>query len=172
MTRRRREFDPAVRAAALRRAVYRCEQCGSKQDLELHHIGHPRDVSLFNAEVVCADCHLAEHRRPASDSQRPPIAPMGWIVLNVPSGTSVPKRTVRAAYNSCLTIPMNAPSMRGGARTGATRSEPLDHHRRMRAPVTRRILIQKIIGCLRPPWLNHGDFPLCRPRASFAAACC
>jgi 5-methylcytosine-specific restriction endonuclease McrA len=61
--RRRREFSPHVRSAALLRAKYRCEQCGDKHDLELHHRGHPADTSLFNAVVLCAGCHTAEHKR-------------------------------------------------------------------------------------------------------------
>jgi 5-methylcytosine-specific restriction endonuclease McrA len=62
-SRRRRDFAPNVRAAALLRAKYRCEQCGARERLELHHRGHPKDTSLFNCIVLCADCHAAEHKR-------------------------------------------------------------------------------------------------------------
>lgn len=59
----RLEFSPAVRTAALLRAHHRCERCGSKTSLELHHRGHSADRSLFNAEVLCSDCHGEEHQR-------------------------------------------------------------------------------------------------------------
>jgi hypothetical protein len=45
----RREFNPAVWRAALLRAIYRCEECGSKDQLELHHIGN-RQGSISAAE--------------------------------------------------------------------------------------------------------------------------
>ena len=45
MNMRRSEFSPAVRLQAKHRAKYRCETCGSKTDLELHHIGGTMDRS-------------------------------------------------------------------------------------------------------------------------------
>lgn len=57
----RREFSPAVRAAALLRAKDRCQQCGTKDSLELHHIGHWADRSLFNCRVLCRHCHRRVH---------------------------------------------------------------------------------------------------------------
>jgi 5-methylcytosine-specific restriction endonuclease McrA len=57
----RREFGPAVRRAALLRAKDRCELCGSKVELELHHIGNRGGRSLFNAKVLCAECHRRLH---------------------------------------------------------------------------------------------------------------
>jgi hypothetical protein len=63
MIMRRREFSPNVRSAALLRAQLRCEQCGSKCELQLHHRGHPQDNSLWNCIVWCHACHLAEHKR-------------------------------------------------------------------------------------------------------------
>jgi len=59
----RREFSEAVRTAALVRAKMRCEQCSRRDDLEFHHVGHRADPSLFNCQVLCATCHLAEHRK-------------------------------------------------------------------------------------------------------------
>jgi len=56
-------FSRDVKRAALRRARDRCEQCGSFDALEVHHIGYVKDRSLFNALVLCAPCHLAEHKR-------------------------------------------------------------------------------------------------------------
>jgi hypothetical protein len=31
--------------------------------LEMHHVGHPRDNSAFNAETLCRECHAREHRK-------------------------------------------------------------------------------------------------------------
>ena len=59
----RRKFSSAVRSNALLRAKESCEACGSRQQLELHHVGHRRDASLFNYLVLCARCHQAEHAR-------------------------------------------------------------------------------------------------------------
>lgn len=59
----RRDFSRAVRDAALLRAKHRCEVCGSKSDLELHHRGDRGDTSLFNCVVLCAGCHAQEHQR-------------------------------------------------------------------------------------------------------------
>ena len=49
----RSEFSPAVRQQAKHRAKYRCERCGAKADLELHHIGARMDRSAFNCQVLC-----------------------------------------------------------------------------------------------------------------------
>jgi len=63
MGRYRREFSPEVRSRALMCAKYRCQRCGGREWLEIHHVGKPMDNSLFNAEVLCRDCHVAEHLR-------------------------------------------------------------------------------------------------------------
>jgi hypothetical protein len=57
----RREFSSDVRHAALVRAGYRCEKCGSRGPFELHHIGNRQDRSAFNAMVLCARCHAKLH---------------------------------------------------------------------------------------------------------------
>jgi 5-methylcytosine-specific restriction endonuclease McrA len=59
----RREFSRTVRDRVLIHCAYRCEVCGSKSDLELHHRGHRADNSGFNAQVLCSECHETEHRR-------------------------------------------------------------------------------------------------------------
>jgi len=59
----RREFSDAVRDQALGRAKWRCQECESKLELQLHHIGDPMDNSLFNCEVLCSRCHVQEHKR-------------------------------------------------------------------------------------------------------------
>jgi hypothetical protein len=55
--------ENSVRSNALLRAKDRCETCGSRQHLELHHVGHRGDASLFNCLVLCARCHRAEDTR-------------------------------------------------------------------------------------------------------------
>jgi hypothetical protein len=61
----RREFSSTVRREALHRAKDRCEVCGARANLELHHIGDRTDRSLFNVHVLCAACHRKEHKRRA-----------------------------------------------------------------------------------------------------------
>ena len=68
----RREFSPAVRREALKRAQFRCERCGTKYPLELHHVGHILDRSLFNCLVLCVECHTAMHQAENARGR------MGW----------------------------------------------------------------------------------------------
>jgi len=71
----RREFHPQVRRAALVRAYFRCEQCGSRERLEPHHIGNRQDRSAFNAMVLCVCCHTTLHAdRRERFGGRPPSA--------------------------------------------------------------------------------------------------
>ena len=53
----RRGFSAAVRQAALRRDVYRCERCGARHRLEFHH-RRRSDPSLFNCHHVKWDCFV------------------------------------------------------------------------------------------------------------------
>ena len=79
----RREFSPAVKSAAMKRAVYRCERCQATDNLEFHHRGHNADNSLFNTEVLCRRCHLAEelkrriHRGGRGQTTPPPTPSAG-----------------------------------------------------------------------------------------------
>lgn len=57
----RREFSAAVRRKAFDRAGWRCERCDMRWPLELHHVGHAADRSLFNAQVLCVPCHTKIH---------------------------------------------------------------------------------------------------------------
>ena len=57
------EFSPQLKLMAKVRTKFRCERCGDRENnLQCHHIGHPRDASLFNCLVLCEPCHVAEHR--------------------------------------------------------------------------------------------------------------
>ena len=55
-----------VRREVIRRAGYRCSECGGRHNLEVHHKvrladgGDPFDDT--NLVCVCRDCHLDKHR--------------------------------------------------------------------------------------------------------------
>jgi 5-methylcytosine-specific restriction endonuclease McrA len=51
------------RQRALKRAGYRCQKCGSRRQLQVHHLtyarlGRERAADLM---VLCRTCHAAEH---------------------------------------------------------------------------------------------------------------
>jgi hypothetical protein len=52
-----------VRRKALLRAQNKCECCGDYRALQLHHRGSVLDPSLFNCQVLCDGCHVAEHAK-------------------------------------------------------------------------------------------------------------
>ena len=55
-----------IRARIIQRRLFRCEQCGSRKQLEVHHLtykrvgGNEKDDDL---EVLCRSCHKIEHLR-------------------------------------------------------------------------------------------------------------
>ena len=55
----------AKRARVLRRAGYRCEQCGSHRMLQVHHKTYKRLGHEWMRDLValCADCHKWVHGR-------------------------------------------------------------------------------------------------------------
>jgi len=71
-----------AREMALRRTSYRCEVCGSKSDLQIHHkvlleAGEPRDNSpkneQSNLQVLCRSCHeKAHHSQNTIETHRVP----------------------------------------------------------------------------------------------------
>ena len=77
----RASIPAKVRAAVMRRARGRCEDCGAKTALELHHLrytyfhGNRADweESIFGHETehdldaLCRRCHHARHIDPAGD---------------------------------------------------------------------------------------------------------
>jgi len=63
-----RELVSAVykinREEAMIRAKFKCENCGSRKDLEAHHKkfrSHGRNDRVENLEVVCRLCHEIKH---------------------------------------------------------------------------------------------------------------
>ena len=67
-----REPVPAeIRKAVRERAQYRCEDCGERRALELHHLRYRRDgETIFGRETIddlvglCRVCHHARHHDP------------------------------------------------------------------------------------------------------------
>lgn len=60
----------ATRNRALRLANYRCQKCGGKRELQVHHLSYERlgrewDQDL---EVLCDDCHREHHIEAAQDT--------------------------------------------------------------------------------------------------------
>jgi len=64
---RQKDFPPAVKKLALKRAKHRCERCGSPRNLEFHHI-KPLSLGgksvLDNCVVICHHCHNIAPRDP------------------------------------------------------------------------------------------------------------
>lgn len=52
-----------TRNAALQRGGWRCDRCGRKRDLNVHHRSYERLGAEWpdDLEVLCADCHEGEH---------------------------------------------------------------------------------------------------------------
>ena len=49
-------------AQKIRQAIGHCENCGSTQNLDIHHLnGDKHDHSLHNLTVLCHQCHMREH---------------------------------------------------------------------------------------------------------------
>lgn len=54
----------AVRSAALRRDGWRCQRCGARSQLDVHHLrfrAHGGDDTLDNLIVLCRKCHQCVH---------------------------------------------------------------------------------------------------------------
>lgn len=71
--RKRRPWTRVERRIALRRAGYRCEDCGSPDDLELDHVipfskGGPCDLS--NVRVLCSPCNKRKSDTPPEEYYR------------------------------------------------------------------------------------------------------
>jgi 5-methylcytosine-specific restriction endonuclease McrA len=65
--RRRRPWTRIERRVALRRAGYRCEDCGSPDDLELDHFvpfSRGGACDLSNIRVLCKPCNLRKGDTP------------------------------------------------------------------------------------------------------------
>ena len=65
--RRRLEPEPyqQLRQEILRRDGWRCQSCGSRKDLQIHHIEARSQLgndSEENLVTLCADCHRLAHR--------------------------------------------------------------------------------------------------------------
>jgi 5-methylcytosine-specific restriction endonuclease McrA len=57
------EYDQ-LRLEVLRRDGWRCQACGSRKDLQVHHQlfrSHGGDDAMANLITLCADCHARVH---------------------------------------------------------------------------------------------------------------
>lgn len=68
----RTPIPPRARLKALRRARWRCEDCGARSRLDMHHLRYQREslfglVPIFGGEaaddlaVLCRPCHQRRH---------------------------------------------------------------------------------------------------------------
>lgn len=78
------------RNRVLKLAGFRCEQCGAKRDVQVHHktyerLGREFDVDL---EVLCPDCHLEYHIQNPADSLRIYLKLAGEVVRENPWAVS------------------------------------------------------------------------------------
>ena len=61
----RKKTDAKQRQKALERDGYKCQICGSTENLEVHHIKHREDGgtdALGNLVTLCALCHAEQHK--------------------------------------------------------------------------------------------------------------
>jgi 5-methylcytosine-specific restriction endonuclease McrA len=67
----------AVRARALRRAGRRCQICGARGRLDVHHNTYVRRGRELNSDVValCRDCHDLYHGHGALPEPKQRLAP-------------------------------------------------------------------------------------------------
>lgn len=58
------------RDKALWTADYKCEDCGSPLELQVHHKGYPKHGTERRAdlEVLCRPCHKKKHERSSADA--------------------------------------------------------------------------------------------------------
>jgi 5-methylcytosine-specific restriction endonuclease McrA len=59
-----REAYDRLRHAVLKRDGWRCQQCGRRTNLEVHHLQHRSqqgDDAEQNLLTLCADCHARHH---------------------------------------------------------------------------------------------------------------
>ena len=57
---------PSFRDAKLSIAGYRCEQCGARDRLDVHHLTYDRfggDERMSDLRVLCRPCHNKAHGR-------------------------------------------------------------------------------------------------------------
>ncbi len=58
------EWTSALRESIIQRDGGRCQVCGAKMDLQVHHVDHDRSRSVpSNLLTVCSGCHLGYHGR-------------------------------------------------------------------------------------------------------------
>ncbi|HKZ77750.1 MAG TPA: hypothetical protein VJ124_05450 [Pyrinomonadaceae bacterium] len=69
------------RQATIERANYRCEICGERDGLQVHHLNYERlgNERPSDLKVVCQGCHwIADSQRKDPDFELPPGPPNAW----------------------------------------------------------------------------------------------
>ena len=66
------EWGPTQYRTALVSALGgECEECGTKESLEIHHIDRDRSNNSYeNLELLCFDCHRREHYSTLNSDER------------------------------------------------------------------------------------------------------
>jgi len=64
-----------VRTAAVRRDDFKCQECGARGPLEVHHIVPAKAApelayDLANVATLCRTCHIARHGRDIPPARR------------------------------------------------------------------------------------------------------
>lgn len=52
------------RYAVLKRADWRCEECGDFKELEVHHLNGVTDNRMENLRALCRPCHARANTEP------------------------------------------------------------------------------------------------------------
>ena len=66
-----------IRVEVLTKANFKCQRCGSKNYLQVHHLTYERifKEEPEDLEVLCAGCHQSEHGIKKGNSNRKPKKP-------------------------------------------------------------------------------------------------
>lgn len=64
-----------IRRMAIRHAKFKCQQCQTKENLEVHHLhyGSLGHETLEDLVVLCRSCHEEEHERLRQGGKRPKV---------------------------------------------------------------------------------------------------
>lgn len=106
-------FSNETKRQALERAKFRCESCGKRGRLEIHHIlpiyiatqvyqelPHAALSVLENAACLCPDCHNKEHQGDWVNRDYSGQASVLFGMLEIVSSTPPPSRRVQNPYQT------------------------------------------------------------------------
>lgn len=106
-------FSNETKRQALERAKFRCESCGKRGRLEIHHIlpiyiatqvyqelPHAVLSVVENAACLCPDCHNKEHQGDWVNRDYSMQASVLFGMLEIVSSTPPPSRRVQNPYQT------------------------------------------------------------------------